>query len=379
MKVYLDNGATTKVDNKVVEAMLPFFEEKYGNASSLHIFGQEAYKSLDGARKTIAAKLNAQSEEIIFTSGGSEANNLAIKGIINREDHIITVKTEHPSVLNTIKELEKQGVETTYLNVTKEGYIDFNELIASFKENTKLVSIMHANNEIGVIQDIRKVYNLCKKKKIIFHTDAVQSFGKAYISSEDADLISISAHKIHGPKGVGTLYVKKGIRLKPQIFGGDQEGKQRAGTENIPGIAGFAKATELITEKEIKQMESLRDYFINELLKIKDTKLNGPRERLCNNINISFKYIEGEAILTLLDFEGIAVSTGSACSSKSLEPSHVLKALNLNQKEIHGTIRFTISKFTTKEELDYSIDKIKMVVEKLRKISPLRGDKDVYR
>ncbi|MBW3010612.1 cysteine desulfurase NifS [Candidatus Woesearchaeota archaeon] len=377
-KVYLDNGATTAVDKKVAEAMQPYFLQKYGNASSIHSFGKEARIALEKARETIAKKLNAEKDEIIFTSGGSESNNLAIKGVLlldKKKNHIVTTKIEHPAVLRTCQTLEEDGFSFTYLNVDKDGLIDPKELEKAITSKTALVSIMHANNEIGVVQELKKIVEICKKKKVLFHTDAVQSFTKVDLDVKEipVDLVSISAHKIHGPKGVGALFIRKGVELKKQNQGGHQEFDLRAGTENIPGIVGFAKAVELANDKHVAQMEKLRDYFISKVLKeIPDTFLNGSlKKRLCNNINISFRFIEGEGLLLHLDANGIAVSTGSACTSQSLEPSHVLLAIGLKHEDAHGAIRFTLSRFTTKDELDYTLRKLKEAVENLRKISPL--------
>ncbi|MAG50781.1 cysteine desulfurase NifS [archaeon] len=379
MKVYLDNGATTMVDKKVVDSMLPFYVDKFGNASSLHQFGVEAKEALDNARKIIANKINADPEEIVFTGSGSESDNLAIKGIAysNKEkNHIITSKIEHPAVLETCKVLEKQGFEVTYLKVDKEGFIDLNELKNSITNKTCLVSIMHANNEIGTIQDLKKIKDICKEKNVYFHTDAVQSFTKVEIDVKkiNVDLISFSSHKIHGPKGVGALYVKKGTEIKKLIHGGHQEFDLRAGTENIPGIVGFAEAVRLGNKEHVTSMAKLRDKLINGLLKIKDTQLNGAtgNKRLCNNVNIIFRYIEGESLLLKLDMNEIAVSTGSACSSQDLRPSHVLTALGLRADVAHSSIRFTLSRFTTEKEIDYVLKVIPKLVEELRQFSPLK-------
>ncbi len=379
MRVYLDNGATTQVGKGVVKAMEPYFLKVYGNASSLHTFGQEAKKALEESRKIIAKKINAEPEEIIFTSGGTESDNLALKGIAfankDKGKHIITTKIEHHAVERTCKFLESDGFKVTYLDVDKEGFINLEQLKDSITKDTILVSIIHANNEIGTIQDIESIGKLCKEKNIYFHTDTVQSLTKVPIDvkNQNITLASFSAHKIHGPKGIGALYIKKGTKIKKILDGGAQENNIRAGTENIPSIIGFAKAVEISKEDDLKRMEKLRDYFIERTLKeIPETKLNGPKkERLCNNINITFKYIEGEALLIKLDDKGIAVSTGSACSSRELKPSHVLTAIGLHPAMAHGSIRFTLSKFTTKEELDYTIKNVKEVVAELRSISPL--------
>lgn len=381
MKAYLDHGATTPVDPQVVEAMLPFYKEEYGNASSLHRWGRQAKKALEESREKIAGRINADPEEIVFTSGGSESNNLALKGVCysfqGEKNHVVTSKIEHPAVLETCRFLEKDGFDVTYLNVDKEGFIDLGELEAALTDKTAIVSVIHANNEIGTIQDLEEIGRICSWKEVIFHTDAVQSFTKVPVNvvKQNISLASFSAHKIHGPKGVGALYVSKDVKKKilKQMHGGHHEKDMRAGTENIPGIVGFAKAVELAGESHVKQMSKLRDKLIDELLTIDETHLNGPRgkKRLCNNASISFHYIEGEGVLLHLDARGIAVSTGSACSSTSLEPSHVLTAIGLKPEVSHGTIRFTLGRENTEEEIDYTIDAVKEVVEKLRELSPL--------
>ncbi len=382
MKVYLDNGATTIVDKEVEKAMLPYFTKVYGNASSLHTFGQEAKEALEKSREIIAKRINALPEEIIFTSGGTEADNLAIKGIAytNKEkNHVITTKIEHHAVEKSCEALEKEGFKVTYLEVDKDGFVDLKQLKDSITDKTILVSIIHANNEIGTVQDIEAVGKVCKEKNVYFHTDSVQSFTKVPIDvkKQNITLASFSAHKIHGPKGMGALYVKKGTKIKKLIDGGPQESDLRAGTENIPNIVGFAKAIELAKPEDCKKIEKLKDYFIEKVEKeIPEVKLNGSKEkRLPNNINITFKYIEGEALLLRLDDKGIAVSTGSACSSRELKPSHVLTAIGVPAAMAHGSIRFTLSRFTTKEELDYTIKHLKEAVAELRSVSPLwRGD-----
>ena len=380
MKVYLDNGATTKTAPEVVEAMQPYFTDKYGNASSLHYFGREAKGALDKAREIIAKKINASPEEIIFTSGGTESDNLAIKGTVyahkDRGNHIITSQIEHPAVLGAYSVLEREGFKVIYIGVDKNGFVKLDQLEKAITDKTILVSVMHANNEIGTIQPIKEIGDICRKHKVIFHTDAVQSFTKVPIDVKkiNVDLISLSSHKIHGPKGVGALFVRKGTKLKKLADGGGHEFHLRAGTENIPGIIGFAKAIELVSDMDLKQMTKLRDKLINGLLKIPHTQVNGSKEnRLVNNVNISFNYVEGESLLMYLDDKGIAVSTGSACSSHSLKPSHVLMALGLKAEVAHGTIRFTLSKYTTDKEIEYTIKSVKEVVEKLRRFSPLGG------
>lgn len=387
-RIYLDNGATTKVDEIVLKEMSTYFDIEYGNAASLHNYGVIADEALKNSRNIIAKSLNAEDEEIIFTSGGTESNNFAIKGIAfsnnkkeNRKNHIITTKVEHDCVLNTCKWLETQGFEVTYLNVDKDGLIDLNDLKKSIKKETILVSIIHANNEVGTIQDIYEIGKICKENNILFHIDACQSFTKVSIDVKkiNIDLITINSHKIHGPKGVGALYIKKGTQITPLMHGGGQEFKIRSGTSNVSGIVGFAKAAEIgikNLEKNAKYMTILRDKLINELLKISNTHLNGSRDkRLCNNVNITFDFVEGEAILMHLDMYGIEVSTGSACSSKSLKPSHVLTAMGRVPEQAHGSIRITLSKYTTEKEVDFTIQKMKKVIEVLRKLSPLTSKK----
>jgi cysteine desulfurase len=378
MRIYLDNAATTKVDNEVVKAMLLFLVEKYGNASSLHSFGQEANAALEGSRSIIAKSLNALPEEIVFTSGGTESDNLAIRGIAyanrGRGNHIITSRIEHPAVLNTCRALEKEGFKVTYLDVDKFGLIDIKALEDSITKKTILVSIMHANNEIGTIQDVAKIGELCRRKGVYFHTDAVQSYTKVPIDAKklDVDLVSLSSHKLHGPKGVGALYVRKGTKIIPISAGGAHERKLRPGTENVSGIVGFAKAVEIAKEDDNKRMLKLRNRLVKELLEIPHTNLNGhPSLRLCNNASISFHFVEGESLLMHLDAKGIAVSTGSACSSHELKASHVLLAIGLRHEIAHGTIRFSLSKYNTEKEIDYTINCVKEVVQQLRRISPL--------
>ncbi len=376
--LYFDNAATTKVDERVVKEMLPYFSEKFGNASSQHTAGQEAKNALEKAKKMIAKKINAKTEEIIFTSGGTESNNLALKGLFftnyPKKNHIITTRIEHDSVLNACRWLETKGAPITYLNVDREGFIDLNELKKAITEKTFLVSIIHGNNEIGTIQNIEEIGKICREKKVLFHTDACQSFTKVPINvtKQNLDLVTLNAHKIHGPKGVGALYIKKGIKLIPLAHGGGQEKKLRSGTENIPGIVGFAKAVKIVNSKDIQRMTILRDKLISRLLEIPNVTLNGPRKsRLCNNVNVSFNNIEGEAIGGYLENEGIYTSTGSACMSNTLETSHVLKAIGLSPLQSNSSLRISISKFTTEEEIDYFIEKIKQIVTKLRRISPL--------
>ncbi len=387
-KIYLDNGATTRVDDKAVKAMLPYFSKEYGNASSVHDFGEEARTAIDASRRTIAKAINADFKEIIFTSGGTESDNLALRGIAyankSRGKHIITSRIEHHAILNTCASLEKEGFTITYINVDKEGIIDLKQLERAITPQTILITIMHANNEIGTIQPIEKIGELAAKHQVYFHTDAVQSFTKEPIDVKkiNIDLISMSAHKIHGPKGIGALYIKRGVNIQKLVEGGHHEFNKRAGTENVPGIVGFAKAVEIASKEEKKQknIAKLRDYLVKSILKkIPDSSLNGSAtKRLSFNANIAFKYVEGESLLLHLNEKGIAVSTGSACTSNSLEPSHVLLALGIPREEAHGTIRFTLSKYTTKQEIDYVIKTIAPIVTTLRKMSPLVGSTKKY-
>lgn len=381
MKAYLDNGATTMADPKVVQEMLPFFTESYGNASSMHFKGQEAKRALEESRETIAKRLNASYDEIIFTSGGTESSNLAIKGVafanMKKGKHIITTKIEHPATKNSCRFLEAEGFQATYLGVDKEGFVNPEELKKAIRKDTILVTIIHGNNEIGTVQDIDAIGKICKEKGILFHIDAVQSFTKVPIDvkKQHVDLISMSAHKIHGPKGVGALYIRKGTNIVQMAHGGSHEFKLRAGTENVPGAVGFAKAVKLVSDSDIKKIAKLRDKFIESIEKeIPEVKLNGPRgdKRLCNNVSISFANVEGEALGAYLDADGICTSTGSACASHSLEPSHVLIAIGVPKEIANGTLRMTLSRFTTEEEVSYAVSALKKYVQKLRKISPLR-------
>jgi len=377
-EIYLDNGASTKVDPEVFEAMKPYFTEKYGNASALHSFGLETKEALETARKIIADSLQAQHEEIIFTSGGTESNNWALKGVAfanrSKGNHIITTKIEHDCIVNTCKWLGTQGFEITYLDVDSEGFVNPAELEKAITEKTILFSIIHANNEIGTIQNLKPLYEICQKNDVIMHTDACQSYTKAELSAVDADLITINAHKIHGPKGVGALFVKKGTNLGIWQHGGGHEFRQRSGTENIHGIVGFAESVKVAfnNKEALTEMKRLRDKLIDGLLKVPESRLNGPREnRLCSNTNISFMRIEGESLIGYLNEAGIAASTGSACSSKSLEASHVLLSLGLNHEQSHGSLRLTLSKYTTEEEIDYVLEVLPTIVKRLRAISPL--------
>jgi len=381
-KIYLDNAATTKVDERVLKAMLPYFDEKYANASSQHIFGQEAKEALENSRKIIAESINANPEEIIFTSGGTESNNLALKGLFfnnyPKKNHIITTKIEHDSIINVCKWLEKKGARITYLDIDKEGFVNSEDIKKSITKKTFLVSVIHGNNEIGTIQNLEEIGKICRQKNVLFHADCCQSFTKVPIDVEkmNLDLVTLNSHKIHGPKGVGALYIKKGIKITPLFHGGGHEKGFRSGTENISGIVGFAKAVEIAKQKDAKKIEKLRDKLLKEILKIPNTNLNGPIEnRLPNNINVSFNNIDGEALGGYLETYGIYVSTGSACLSHSTESSHVLKALKISPLQANSSIRITLSKFTTEKDIKYFLDKLKKVVGKLRKVSPLLNEK----
>lgn len=389
-RIYLDYAATTPVDPKVLKTILPYFLDKFGNASSLHSFGQEAIMAIDESRETIAKFLNCKTQEIIFTSGATESNNLALKGVIEatqiKKPHVIITKIEHHCVLETAKYLEKRGIEVTYLPVNREGILNTKSVQSAIKDNTVLISIMYANNEIGTILPIQEIGKLIekinenRKEKIIFHTDAVQAieYLNCDVNKLKVDLLSLSGHKIYGPKGIGVLYIKQGTKIKRIQHGGAQEYYMRAGTLNVPGIIGIGEAIKLIQKpnhkKEIDEIRKLRDRLINGIKNsIPNVKFNGSKNlRLPNNANFTFLKTEGESILLHLDFEGIAVSTGSACASGSLEPSHVLLALGLSHEEAHGSTRFTLGRSTTENEIDYVIKTLPKIIEKLRKMSPLK-------
>jgi cysteine desulfurase len=382
MKVYLDNSATTAVDEEVLDAMLPYFCEIYGNPSSLHAFGRNAQKAVDEARAKIASILGAKASEIYFTSGATESNNWALKGAIraskNAKKHMITSAIEHPAIMDTCHELEKEGVEVTYIKVNHEGIVNPEDIRAAIREDTVLISIMTANNEMGAIQPIAEIGKIARDEGILFHTDAVQAIESQPINVDNMniDMLSLSAHKFHGPKGIGILYIRSGVRLDKLIHGGHQERRQRAGTTNTPLIVGMAKALEICArdrDRNNRHMSELRDYFIDRVLnEVPYSYLNGGREkRLPNNVNMSFGFIEGESILMTLDLKGIAVSSGSACSSGSLEPSHVILALGVREELAHSSIRFSLGRDTTKEEIDYTIETLKETVDRLRGMSPL--------
>ncbi len=378
--VYLDNNATTMVAPEVLEAMLPFYKNSYGNASSMHTFGGLVAKDMENARHQVAQLLGAENDfEITFTGSATESDNLAIRGITSYyrdKKHVITSTVEHPAVLNLCKQLEKEGYKVTYVPVNRDGILDLQYLKNSVTEETAIVSIMHANNETGVIMPVEEIGAFLKGKGVIFHIDGVQAAGKIPVDvmKLNCDLYSISAHKFHGPKGIGALYVKKGSRMRPMIFGGHQEKGRRPGTENIPGIVGMGKAAEMALEhlKDMPSVARLRDKLQENILKtVKTSTVNGLKApRTPNTLNISFEFIEGESILLYLDREGVYISTGSACSSGSLEPSHVLRGMNLPFSKIHGSIRFSLSRYTTEEEIDYTLKVLPGVIDTLLKISP---------
>ncbi len=381
-RIYMDHSATTPVAPEVLEAMMPYFSEKFGNASSLHSFGLEAKEALEESREKVAGLLGAKPEEIIFTSGGTESDNLALKGIARKNQksgkHIITTQVEHPAILECCRRLEKEGFEVTYLPVTNEGLVEIATLESAIRSDTILISVMHANNEVGTIQPLEEIGRLAAEKDIYLHTDAVQSVGKipTDVNKLGVDLLSLSAHKLYGPKGVGALYIRKGTRLESIIQGGGHEHGLRSGTENIAGIVGMARAAELGRETmstEAERLTRLRDRLAElVLLKVKEAWINGTmKERLPGNLNFGFKYVEGESLLLFLDSIGINVSTGSACSSHKLEPSHVLLSLGLKPEECHGSLRITLGRSNTMEEVDYVALGIARAVERFRGISAL--------
>lgn len=381
-KIYLDNAATTSLKSEVLEEMMPILKENYGNPSSIYSIGRNARKEVEKSRQTVAEILGANPNEIFFTSCGTESDNWAIRGVAfaqlrKGKNHIITSKIEHHAVLHTVKELEKEGFEATYLDVDKNGFVNPEDVKAAITEKTALVTVMYANNEIGTIQKISEIGKVCHEKGVIFHTDAVQAVGHLEINvkEQNIDLLSLSGHKFHGPKGVGALYVKKGVRILNLMQGGAQESNKRPGTENVAGIVGLAKALEISMQnrqEKNKNLEKKRDFLINELLKIKRSRLNGDRtERLPGNVNVSFEGIEGESLLLLLDAAGICASSGSACTSGSLDPSHVLLAIGLVHEVAHGSLRLSLDESTTMEELEYTVSEVKKIVERLRSMSPL--------
>lgn len=383
--IYLDNAATTRTAPEVVEAMLPFFTEYYGNASTVYELGAKSKEAVSKARETIANALGAKENEIYFTAGGSESDNWALKATAeayrDKGNHIITSKIEHHAILHTCEYLEKQGFEVTYLDVDENGVINLDQLRAAIRPTTILISIMFANNEIGTIEPIAEIGKIAKEHGILFHTDAVQAFAQVPISVDELniDMLSASGHKLNGPKGIGFLYIRKGVKIRSFVHGGAQERKRRAGTENVPGIVGLGKAVELaitsMEERTGKERE-LRDYMMARVLKeVPFTRVNGSRtDRLPNNINFCFQFIEGESLLIMLDMKGICGSSGSACTSGSLDPSHVLLAIGLPHEIAHGSLRLTLGADTTKEDIDDTIDAVKEIVAQLREMSPLYED-----
>lgn len=380
--IYLDNNATTKTDEEVVKAMMPYLLDNYGNPSSIYKIGRENKKVVEDSREKIAKILNCEPNEIYFTSGGSESDNTAIRGIAysykNKGNHIITSKIEHPAVLETCKQLEKEGFEVSYIGTDENGIVDLEELKKEIKQATTLITIMFANNEIGTLQPIKEIGEIAKKNNIIFHTDGVQAVGSVLIDVKELniDSLSLSAHKFYGPKGIGVLYVRKGIKFEKIVNGGHQERNKRAGTENVSGIVGLAKAIELAyqnLEENNKKIKELRDYYVEQVKeKIPYIKINGDMEkRLPGNSNISFRFIEGEGLLLNLDLKGICASSGSACTSGSLDPSHVLLAIGLPHEIAHGSLRISIGKYNTKEEIDYLVENLVEIVGRLREMSPL--------
>ena len=383
--IYLDNAATTRTAAEVVEAMLPYFTENYGNPSSIYSLGSVSKKAVNQARAVIAGSIGAKMEEIYFTAGGSEADNWAIKAAAEayegRGRHIITTKIEHHAVLHTCQYLEKKGFDVTYLDVDEYGMVRLEDLEAAIRPDTILISVMFANNEIGTIQPIARIGALARERGILFHTDAVQAFGQLPINVDEMniDMLSASAHKLNGPKGIGCLYIRTGVKIRSFVHGGAQERSRRAGTENVPGIVGFGAAVERamrVMEDKTRRETQLRDYLIDKIEKeISYCRLNGHREeRLPNNVNFSFLFIEGESLLIMLDMKGICASSGSACTSGSLDPSHVLLAIGLKHEEAHGSLRMTLSEENTEEEMDFVVEAVKGIVERLRNMSPLYED-----
>ena len=388
--IYLDNAATTKTAPEVAEAMLPYFSELYGNPSSVYSFSQKSREAITKARETIAKSMGAKTEEIYFTAGGSESDNWALKAAAeaygSRGKHIITTKIEHHAILHTAEWLEKHGFEVTYLDVDEWGSVRLEELKKAIRPTTILISVMFANNEIGTIQPIKEIGGIAKEHGILFHTDAVQAFGQIPIHVDELhiDMLSASAHKLNGPKGIGCLYIRKGVKIRSFVHGGAQERKRRAGTENVPGIVGFGAAVEramrTMDERAAKERE-LRNYLIDRVMReVPYTRVNGhrtnrlPNNRLSTIANFAFQFIEGESLLIMLDMDGICGSSGSACTSGSLDPSHVLLAIGLPHEIAHGSLRLTLSEETTREELDYVVESMKKIVEKLRSMSPLYED-----
>lgn len=385
MRIYVDNAATTKMNAAVVEEMIPFMTEFYGNPSSIYLEGREAKRAVEKSREQVAKAISAEPKEIYFTGSGTEADNWAVRSAAsaysNKGKHIITSSVEHHAVLHTCQDLEKQGYEVTYLPVDEYGRVSVEDLRNSIRPDTILVSIMFANNEIGTIMPVKEIGAVCRENGVLFHTDAVQAIGMCEINVEELniDMLSLTAHKFHGPKGAGALYVRQGVKLTPFITGGAQERGKRAATENVPGIVGLGKAIELAAEnipERQKKLSELRDYYIEKVLnKIPYSRLNGhPKDRLPGNANISFQFIEGEGMLLRLDMKGISASSGSACTSGSLDPSHVLLAIGLKHEEAHGSLRVSFDETNTKEQVDYIVDELADIIELLRNMSPLYED-----
>ncbi len=383
--IYLDNNATTRVAPEVVEAMLPYFNEYYGNPSSMHGFGGKVAAAIDRARSSVAALLNATTAEILFTSGGTESDNAAILGTLKaypHKKHIVTTRVEHPAVLNLAKQLENSGYRVTFLSVTREGMLDLDELRASLADDTAIVSIMFANNETGTVFPIEEIGAVCRENGVVFHCDAVQAVGKIPIDMEKSsiDLLSLSGHKFHAPKGVGALYIRRGTRFRPFVIGGHQEKNRRGGTENVPSVVGLGMAAQLASsniERENSVVRKHRDMLHDGIMKrLPDTILNGhPEHRLPNTVNLSFEYVEGEAILLTLNEYGICASSGSACTSGSLEPSHVLRAMGVPFTAAHGSIRYSLSRYNTAEDINTAIEVTAKSVERLRSISPFSANR----
>ncbi len=376
MKAYLDYAATTPLDPSVFKVMKPYFAEKFGNTVSLHSWGQEAKEAAEKAREKIADLLGVSSEELFFTGSATESNNWALKGLAsaNEGSHIIISSIEHPCVLEAVESLKKEGYKVTKVPVNKEGFVDPSDIEKEIRKETVLVSVIHASNEIGTIQPVKEIGKICREKEVLFHTDASQSFGKIPLDIENIDLMTASSHKMYGPKGAALLFVKKGIKIDPLLHGGGQERGLRSSTLNVPSIVGFGRATELCfeeMEKEGKRQAELRDKMIKEVLKIDQSYLNGSSDRrLPNNANFRFSFIEGESLMLQLDMKGVAVSTGSACSSEKLEPSHVLMALGLKPQEAHGSLRVSLGRYTKEKDIDYFLKVLPKIVKELREISP---------
>ena len=382
MEVYFDNSSTTKMYDNVIEEVVTGMKEYYGNPSSLHNLGLKSERKLKECRSVISEIINAEANEVHFNSGGSEGNNLILKGVLKSGSHLITTPFEHASILNTLKKLEEDNVKITFLKIDKDGRVDLEHLKESITKDTALVSIMHVNNEIGTIEPVKEIGKICRERKVIFHTDAVQAVGNVKIDVKDMniDLLSLAGHKVYGPKGIGALYIRKGIRIDNLIHGGGQERARRAGTENIPAIVGLGKAMEIAGEnldEHIAKISKLRDKLIKGLLEVPFTRLNGPKDgskRLPGNVNVCFEFIEGEGILLSLDFEGVCASSGSACTSGSLDPSHVLLSIGLPHEKAHGSLRLTLGDGSTEEDVNYVIEVLPPIIQRLRDMSPLWED-----